>query len=107
MGRPSSSATRLGLERVEMKRPLRQTDAAKIAGDAAANRAKDGGQSGAEQCQKAYHAALAFAKGSGKTAKQSAELAAAVAQRAAVRAELTPQEQVDCVVKAAQVRSGP
>ena len=65
---------------------------------------QDGGQSGAEQCQKAYHAALAFAKGSGRTAKQSAELAATVAQRAAVRAELTPQEQVDCVVKAAQVR---
>jgi len=78
------------------------SDAAEIAGAAAANSAKDTGMSGHEQCHKAYHAALALAKGSGKTVKQQAELAAHVAQRAAFRAELTPLQQVQCVVDAAQ-----
>jgi hypothetical protein len=41
-------------------------------------------------------------QGSGKTPKQQAELAATVAQKAAFRAELTPRQQVQCVVDAAQ-----
>eukprot|EP00913_Durusdinium_trenchii_P033130 g31018.t2 len=99
------------------------SDAAEIAGTAAANSAKEpvagaegrsrGAGRGAEldsprkeSCySRAYHAALALAKGSGKTPKQQAELAAAVAQKAALRAELTPLQQVQCVVTAAQASS--
>jgi len=46
-------------------------------------------------------------QGSGKTVKQQAELAAHVAQRAAFRAELTPLQQVQCVVDAAQAWVNP